>query len=199
MKKYGRTWQQGLPLCSAAGILVMLLLLWPAMLLPEGWRLFGAAISQLAGLAVLLLLGKRLLPQAPQDGQAAALPARSLLTGDMQVKCVMAPEVRLEPMNVKAGSSMMLCLHAAALLPGRDEREEAALLRGLKLMKADPARIAEAMPLLATAEAKGLVWQIHRDGRSSRAFACGTPEQILPICGQMISRRPLPLTEALRS
>ena len=188
-----------LPLCSAAAFLVMLPLLWAALLLPEPWSVFGTAVAQLLGLAALIPAARLLLlPPCPQEAQPVALPAGTLLTGDMQVKCIMAPEVRMEPAGVRVGSSMLVCLHAAALVPAPDERRDAAVLRGLQLMKADARQMALRMPLLGREEAHGLTWQLHRDGRSLRGFACGTPEEILPICRQMVSRRPLPLTDSLR-
>ncbi len=116
----------------------MLLLPWPALFLPPVWNLTGVAIAILAGLAALYFLARRQLPKLPLDGQLVALPPESLLTGELQVKWVMAPEKKVAPTNVKAGSSMMLCLHAAALLSGRDEPESAALIRSLKMMKAAP-------------------------------------------------------------
>lgn len=96
------------------------------------------------------------------------------------------------------GSSMLLCAHSAALCgisssPTGEAVQEALLHMGVK-----PPMIRRSMPKLDACEAHGLIWQIHRDGKQLRAFACGPADRILPICSAMQSRQMLPISDALR-
>ena len=190
-----------LRLCGLAAFLVMLPAVWLVLRFTSGlWQLFLLLLVGLADLFLMTRLSIRLaLPKVPAEAQAAALPAATLLSGDLRVSAMMAPEVRMDPDSIRPGSSMLLCAHAAALLsPGTGMAQEAIRL-GLERLRVVPEQVARRMPMTGTMEAHGLRWQLHQDGKGTRAFTWGTCGQILPVCAAMISRRPLPLSPTLRA
>lgn len=168
--------------------------------LPKQWLVPVTLLAFLVSMGLCAMIGLRLCrPRLPRPGQPVALEADALPPGRLCIRELLLPDGPVTPGPMSPGSSMLLCAYAAALLTPEEEAMGDAVDRCLNRMGIRQEQVRKRMPHTADVTDKGLIWQLHRDGGHIRAFTCGSPEKLLPLCGSMLGKRPIPLPRTLRT
>ncbi len=155
------------------------------------------------GAAMMLCLDtrNRALGEFPYPVRTALVDARLLLDGGCRVNGICLPGGTVQPPPATPGPSMLLLTSASALLisPEAQSESQQAVLGCLEGMRVHQRNMINHSPWCGDIQQDGLTWHVYRDGRTQRAFAMGSADELLPLCGLAWQHHAVPFDRAERA